>query len=453
MPLAPELLLPVVGSSSSSEHVMISVLPRLTRLSICNYEISNSMTWLQLAGLTGLQALELQQVKLPVEASNSNNALGSSISISSALQLFLNSLTQLTDLRLGMPLTDAALAPTSKMPLKVFHIANPGEHITTNILSCLPNSVTQLHVFHGMPRVYRGPRAVPGPQLTSLLLLDLHGVPVQPEALSSMTLLCGLSIDGCGGNQSLSSDCLLAIGRLQRLQHLRLWGLELGERNNTEPFLALTASSQLRSLSVGHNKCGRVLAKGCAQHMFPLDRQWPFLTRLTMQIHGFLRSPVYEWEYDYPGSLFPTYGGEIINDPSWLTGEELCGVISCCPALKELDLVNALRDPPTHLLQLPASCTALRVGGVAFDDAAAAVVSQLSQLVRLSWSYSPLTDVGLEQFTALQQLTLLRLYNNHELSYDAVGYSFDPVFKWMDGQHFELLVKAKDSVTSEVRLA
>ena len=100
------------------------------------------------------------------------------------------------------------------------------------------------------------------------------------------------------------------------------------------------------------------------------------------------------------------------------------------------------------MLQLPVSCTALHVGGTVFDDAAATIVCQLSQLVRLSWSYSPsFTDLGLQQLTALRQLTHLLLGDNRKLSYEAVGFSWSA--DRFDDENNELVVEP----TKEVRSA
>ena len=129
-----------------------------------------------------------------------------------------------------------------------------------------------------MSYVYPGPKALPGPQLTALLELNLEGLHVDHEVLSKMTLLQVLSIhDGYSG-------CLIAMDHLQHLQHLHLAGLGLGHRSDLEAFSALTASTQLRSLNIGEGY-KRVLPPGCAQHMFPLGKQWPFLTQLTLQSH------------------------------------------------------------------------------------------------------------------------------------------------------------------------
>lgn len=60
------------------------------------------------------------------------------------------------------------------------------------------------------------------------------------------------------------------------------------------------------------------------------------------------------------------------------------------------------------LLQLPAICLKLGIGGAAFTDAAAAVVGRITQLTALHWiGACQLSLVGLGQLTALQGLRML----------------------------------------------
>lgn len=87
--------------------------------------------------------------------------------------------------------------------------------------------------------------------------------------------------------------------------------------------------------------------------------------------------------------------------------KDLASILSCCRGLKVLDLHSVLKPDAdlSPLLQLPVSCTDLRISGHAFGDAAAPIIVQLQHLRRLSWTDGIwLTDAGLEQLTALQGL-------------------------------------------------
>jgi hypothetical protein len=102
-----------------------------------------------------------------------------------------------------------------------------------------------------------------------------------------------------------------------------------------------------------------------------------------------------------------------------MTAAELASLISCCPALEELRICNALEASAdvSPLLLLPPCCTCIQVGGPAFGDAAAGVVCQLSQLQYLTWySSEGLTDLGVEKLTVLTGLQELHMWKNCELS-------------------------------------
>jgi hypothetical protein len=78
-------------------------------------------------------------------------------------------------------------------------------------------------------------------------------------------------------------------------------------------------------------------------------------------------------------------------------------IISACPALQLLSVVNSLQDAAgvQELLRLP-QCNNLFIGGTALGDGEAAILAQLTQLTQLMWRDSAqLTDVGLEKLTAL----------------------------------------------------
>jgi hypothetical protein len=111
-----------------------------------------------------------------------------------------------------------------------------------------------------------------------------------------------------------------------------------------------------------------------------------------------------------PGRQMQSLRGVFSTQPDMANGvdfEDWCidssdisRIISCCPQLQRLDLTLSVNPDAdvSALLQLPASCTSLSVGGAVFNDDAPATIAQLTQLQRLMWFTSPgLTDVGLQQ--------------------------------------------------------
>jgi hypothetical protein len=94
-----------------------------------------------------------------------------------------------------------------------------------------------------------------------------------------------------------------------------------------------------------------------------------------------------------------------------LTADDLQSIASCCPSLRILH-IEGLLEPgvsASALLQL-AECRDLSVGGRAFDNRAAGVVAQMTQLTSLTWWCSQGFDsVGLSQLTALTNLQWLVL--------------------------------------------
>jgi hypothetical protein len=102
-----------------------------------------------------------------------------------------------------------------------------------------------------------------------------------------------------------------------------------------------------------------------------------------------------------------------------VTTAELHGMISACPALSSFNIMCVLAADVdvSVLLQLPATCCSLEVGGQPFGDSTAGVNAQLTQLTYQQWNAAPgLTDAGLQPLTALSRLRVLRMYNNPYLS-------------------------------------
>jgi hypothetical protein len=130
-------------------------------------------------------------------------------------------------------------------------------------------------------------------------------------------------------------------------------------------------------------------------------------------------------------------------------GAELRNICSSCPELQILDIrgvVNPGEWP--GLLQLPPSCTELCIGGPAMSDAAATVVRQLTHLRVFRWWNSPgLTDVGVEQLTALTRLTTLDIHRCEGLSREL--WRHHPIFNycvelWGGGRNVSVLCGCGD---------
>lgn len=242
------------------------------------------------------------------------------------------------------------------------------------------------------------------------MVLQLHMCTAPVAGLAQLTLLQELELNECrmlpfeavthpGSDAVLNSAgtaaLLAALCKLTRLQQLFLAEIELD--TVTQPahsFAALTASSKLQQLRI-FSKNAPPVALGAVQNVFPPGRRMGDLKTLTLR--------VMVWDdYMHTSELLPLCFG-------CMGAQDLGTVLSTCPALESLDVGGALTSPTAvaPLLQLPTSCASLTVGGQAFDDTAAAVVAQLTQLTSLAWAYADLTDAGLEQLTSLTRLSSL----------------------------------------------
>jgi hypothetical protein len=201
---------------------------------------------------------------------------------------------------------------------------------------------------------------------------------------------------GSAGGRGASA-LLSAVRGLQHLKHLSVCvdvheenaqsqsSLSTAQRRDCD---ALTASPHLTylDLSVAGSK-GRLLPTAALQQMFPADRELPQLQHLVLRWTDRCR-----WFYGDAGSI---------------TTADLRSMVSACPGLCCLDLgeVVAQDADVSPLLQLPATCCSLKVAGHPFNDSAAGVIGQLTQLTQLVWTDSPgLTDAGLLSLMALQGL-------------------------------------------------
>jgi hypothetical protein len=204
-----------------------------------------------------------------------------------------------------------------------------------------------------------------------------------------------------------TSESSVADARLP-LDNFRSWepmGLVLRHALNPA-FSAFTASSQLQRLCLDGGE-DAVIWTGAVAHMFPAGRQLMKLTALE------LSSEHLHFQH------------------AWGRLDEgaLRSIVSCCPRLQTLlHIAGLLEEGPREarlavgraacilpgtdtspLLQLQ-KCRSLAVGGRAFNNRAAQVVAQMTQLTSLTWFCSAGFDsFGLSQLTALTDLQQLDL--------------------------------------------
>jgi hypothetical protein len=251
--------------------------------------------------------------------------------------------------------------------------------------------------------------------LTGLVDLSLLYVALAPAELAGATQMQRLVLSsfilwpqGEGDTAEAIGELLSTLACYTQLQHLHLGELEMGRSSGAlahERFAALTASPMLTHLDVSGQYGLPPLPSGTVQHMFPAGRQLP------------LRELV----------LLPSYGHGVSDnvdaESSCVTGAELSSMVRACPELQQLVITGAVHPGDmSGLLQLPPSCTEMCIGGPAMSDAEVPVVRQLTQLIVLRWWDSPgLTDVGVEQLTALTQLSALEVRRCDGLSQGAWG--------------------------------
>jgi hypothetical protein len=233
--------------------------------------------------------------------------------------------------------------------------------------------------------------------LASLADLRLSFLALSAAELTSATQITMLKLESCtllpgqGSHNAGISALLSAVAGLQQLQHLELIELHLSFADDLllQRFAALTGSAHLTYLEISEEEGFKPLPDGAVRHMFPHGRQ--------LQLRQLL--------------LLPSRGARVPPPPyddssACMTGAELRRVASNCPELQQLSIAGSVRPGDmSGLLQLPASCTELCIGGRAMSNAVVPVVRQLTQLHELQWFDSPgLTDVGVEQLTALTSL-------------------------------------------------
>lgn len=273
-----------------------------------------------------------------------------------------------------------------------------GDELATSFAG-LPNSLTRLELRQkrdcshpGAPREATLPARLT--HLSCLLQLRLDGCRILPELLASMPQLQRLVLSDCtllpcGPDGRVTTDgaaaLFSAIQRLTQLQRLSLFDFALNDAGLVPlgQFFCLTAaSSALTELQL----IGVKLPAEALLHMFPAGKTFSAMRELCL------------WgEYQ---SVGPIGAGELSR------------IFSCCPGLEALTVPDVV-PPGTDLgclLQLPQTCSRLELAGNAVDDAAAAIIAQLTQLTSLSLGYSDeLSGVGLRQLTVLRSLKQLKL--------------------------------------------
>jgi len=410
-------------------------MPRLQSVKIAACVLSSPTTLLQLRSLMSITELRLVDIKL-------NPSCGQPLQqVSDTLSQVLQHLRNLRCLELtSVEISEAALSPCSDMqhlqdlsvsrPMPAEHDQLPSE---AQLLAHMPSSLTRLRlVFCGDPDQPRLPRDLV--QLAHLQQLHVSYSYVDPAALQLMQQLRELCLDECEllprGNPAEAAAALFAaVGRMSALEELSFIG-SIQDCSTLPPhiFTALTAATGLQSVDITleHD----MLPLGAVEYMFPQGKQLPRLSFLHL--------------YSYSS------GGQPMDDYC-MTATDLRRVVAACPALQNLGVPHALGpDAVPALLDLPESCGTLYIGGGAVDDAAAAVVAQLTQLRLLDVLESPsLSDAGLEQLTALRGLTELHLYiYNSSLSRELV----DVVHKHGDGTYSDLHLCTGTQVREPCRL-
>jgi hypothetical protein len=205
------------------------------------------------------------------------------------------------------------------------------------------------------------------------------------------------------------SALLAVVGELKLLHELKLVVdfRDDGDEQDVEveavpsaAFAALTASSQLRVLHVELSHDTEVALPGpdVLRHMFPAGRR---LGQLHTLVLGSVQYCTSQWRVPLAA---------------------LARIAASCPAVQTLSLVDVFEEGRQRRL-LPlldlTMLSSLRVGGAAWNDSAAGVVAQLTQLTSLEWVLTQgwysnalgdpikdyqLTRTGLAQLVSLERL-------------------------------------------------
>jgi len=214
--------------------------------------------------------------------------------------------------------------------------------------------------------------------LTALRVLQLQGSPsVDPAVLATISQLQHLDL-ACWDpwDAEGSAAMLAAVGQQHELIQLKICSHSRWSVPSAAAYSALTASSHLQCLQLG----GAEFPAGAWQQMFPLTRCLPELSQLFL--------------YSLEGPVQP------------VSQADIQAMVSCCPGLVSLQLIQKLAVSSATPLQQLTGLTTLKLC-TSFQDSTPSIakLTGLQELVlHSSGQADQVTASGLLQLTALQQL-------------------------------------------------
>jgi hypothetical protein len=440
--LTPAVQPQLQGTGASSSNMVI--LPNLVELKLVACCVGSVAELLQLVRASGLTSLHLDNVSWAA-ASREHENHTEACSATFAILPELEQCSSLVALHLDLSdrcinkedLATAGPSPlTSISQLQHLHYLDVSFPYRTpyNFMPSVPSAITHLKLGYPSTKEQEPMVLQQIPQLdhlqslhiknigvfdigtlvnmTQLLCLRLEKVAVDAAVLGRMPHLQELVLQDCT-TETPAASALAAIGQLTQLRVLEV--VHFNKANNYASLLhdapisamsALTASSQLQRLHVNCMKysSGSAVPDGAILHMF-----WPgHLQQLVYLRMGPEKALV---EDRCRGSGTCT---GIVHE------EDLECIVSCCPSLQSLHLMYSLKagDVIEALLQLR-QCHSLSLGGAAheFDNKAAAVIAQMTQLTHLSCVCNRgINSMGIQLLTGLtglQQLQFIPVYEEY----------------------------------------
>jgi len=231
-------------------------------------------------------------------------------------------------------------------------------------------------------------------QLSALQNLLLSGarynnfVCLRPGLLAGMTQLRQLCLRMCD-TQDGGAELLSALQQMQLLTHLGLTHVMGLKGQPAAAYASLTSSSLLQRLEL------------CALDLRPVDHM-----------------PAWRQVFGAKNQLSQLTHLQIHSVIPGVADSDLQQVVSCCTALQELNLdtdnIRTLQLPQLGLLQQLPGLTQLHATPV--DDAAVASTLVLLTGLRELHISGGMTDVALQELTALQRLTTLSIMSYHAVS-------------------------------------